>query len=141
MIFLEKLERCEETRHVMIWARGNSKCKGPEVNKLGVFEDEKESQLATTQRERKRMAGDEVGDFKAHGEPFSLQISAFRKNAVAFNGSPKIISPPLFFFCFGLTVWHGGILIPQPGIEPRPPALGVRSLNHWLTREVPSSLS
>ena len=60
-----------------------------------MFEDEKESQVATTQRERKRMAGDEVGDFKAHGEPFSLQISAFRKNAVAFNGSPKIIS--LFF--------------------------------------------
>ena len=57
-----------------------------------MFEDEKESQVATTQRERKRMAGDEVGDFKAHEEPFSLQISAFRKKAVAFNGSPKIIS-------------------------------------------------
>ncbi|XP_057560751.1 WD repeat-containing protein 82 isoform X1 [Hippopotamus amphibius kiboko] len=28
-------------------------------------------------------------------------------------------------------------LVPQPGIEPRPPALGVRSLTHWTTREVP----
>ncbi|KAM9093683.1 glutathione-specific gamma-glutamylcyclotransferase 1 isoform 1-T1 [Megaptera novaeangliae] len=28
-------------------------------------------------------------------------------------------------------------LVPQPGIETRPPALGVRSLTHWTTREVP----
>ena len=42
-----------------------------------------------------------------------------------------------FFFRSHCLAW--GILIPQPGIEPRSPALGVRSLNHWLTREVPSS--
>ena len=29
-----------------------------------------------------------------------------------------------------------GDLVPWPGIEPRPPALGVQSLNHWTTREV-----
>ena len=29
------------------------------------------------------------------------------------------------------------LLVPQPGTEPRPPALGARSLNHWTTREVP----
>ena len=29
-----------------------------------------------------------------------------------------------------------GILVPQPGIEPGPPALEDRSLNHWTTREV-----
>ena len=28
-------------------------------------------------------------------------------------------------------------LAPWPGIEPRPPALGAWSLNHWTTREVP----
>ena len=28
-------------------------------------------------------------------------------------------------------------LVPQPGIEPKPPALGVQSLSHWTTREVP----
>ena len=28
-------------------------------------------------------------------------------------------------------------LVPQPGIEPRPPALGAWSLTHWTTREVP----
>ena len=31
-----------------------------------------------------------------------------------------------------------GILVPQPGIKPAPPALEVWSLNHWTTREVPS---
>ena len=30
-----------------------------------------------------------------------------------------------------------GILVPQPGIEPVPPALEAQSLNHWTTREVP----
>ena len=28
-------------------------------------------------------------------------------------------------------------LVPWPGIEPRPPALGAQSLSHWATREVP----
>ena len=28
-------------------------------------------------------------------------------------------------------------LVPQPGIEPGPPALGAWSLTHWTTREVP----
>ena len=32
-------------------------------------------------------------------------------------------------------------LVPQPGIEPSPPALGARSLTHWTTREVPVCLS
>ena len=31
-----------------------------------------------------------------------------------------------------------GILVPQPGIEPAPPALEARSLNHWTTGEVSS---
>ena len=31
-------------------------------------------------------------------------------------------------------------LVPQPGIEPRSPALGALSLNHWTTREVPQGL-
>lgn len=30
-----------------------------------------------------------------------------------------------------------GNLLPQPGIEPTPPALEARSLNHWTSREVP----
>ena len=30
-----------------------------------------------------------------------------------------------------------GILVPQPGIKPTPPALEMQSLNHWTNREVP----
>ena len=32
------------------------------------------------------------------------------------------------------------ILVPQPGIEPVSPALGVWNLNHWTAREVPQPL-
>ena len=32
-----------------------------------------------------------------------------------------------------------GDLVPWPGIEPGPPALGAGSLSHWTTREVPGS--
>ena len=31
-------------------------------------------------------------------------------------------------------IWN---LVPWPGIKPRPPALGVLSLNHWTTWEIP----
>ena len=40
-----------------------------------------------------------------------------------------------------LFIWpHGaacGILVPRPGIELAPPALGAWSLSHWTAREVP----
>ena len=34
-----------------------------------------------------------------------------------------------------------GILVPQPGVEPRPWALKVRSPSHWTTREFPAPAS
>ena len=41
--------------------------------------------------------------------------------------------------CFsGQTMWYVGILVPQPGMEPMPPAGEARSLNHGATREVPA---
>jgi len=33
-----------------------------------------------------------------------------------------------------------GGLIPHPGIEPGPPALGARNLSHWTNKEVPRLL-
>ena len=33
-------------------------------------------------------------------------------------------------------MWACGILVPQPGIKPAPPALEVQSLNQWAAREV-----
>ena len=43
----------------------------------------------------------------------------------------------LFYFSFGCTLQHVGILVLQPGI--RSPAVEVWSLNHWTTREVPNT--
>ena len=34
-----------------------------------------------------------------------------------------------------------GILVPQPGIEPTPPAVEAQSRNHWTAREVPPFLN
>ena len=48
-----------------------------------------------------------------------------------------------FFFWYILILWLQhivcGILVPQPGIEPMPPALAAPSVNHWTTREVPQA--
>ena len=33
-----------------------------------------------------------------------------------------------------------GIIVPQPGIEPVPPAVEVQSPNHWTSREVPKNI-
>ena len=45
-----------------------------------------------------------------------------------------------FFPFFFLAALHGmqDLLVPQPGTEPAPSAVEVRSLNHWTAREVPS---
>ena len=38
----------------------------------------------------------------------------------------------IFFFFEHAVCW---ILVPRPRIEPRPPAVEVRSLNHWTTKD------
>ena len=44
---------------------------------------------------------------------------------------------PFFFFFNLLAALHGmWDLIPRPGVKIAPPALEVRSLNHWTAREV-----
>ena len=52
---------------------------------------------------------------------------------------PIFIILKIYFF-FLLRFVACGILVPQPGIKPMPPAVGVWSLNHWTTREVPITL-
>ena len=42
----------------------------------------------------------------------------------------------LFFPIFFFWLYHGGILISQPGIKPTTSAVGVQSHNHWTTVEV-----
>ena len=45
-----------------------------------------------------------------------------------------------FTLCVCVCVWlyfmACGILVHQPGIEPMPPAVEVRSLNHWTAKQV-----
>ena len=48
----------------------------------------------------------------------------------------KSLECSLTFFCFGHHV-ACGILVPQPGTEPRPSAVRTRSPNHWTAREFP----
>ena len=59
------------------------------------------------------------------------------------EGFPHLLLKKLIYFkFFGPTVWHGRILILQPGTELAPRALEGRwSFYHWTTREVPSLLS
>ena len=46
--------------------------------------------------------------------------------------------PTFVFFFFWPRHAACRILVPQPGIEPVPTALGAQSLNHWTAREVPA---
>ena len=49
------------------------------------------------------------------------------------------ISGTYYFFSlfFGPSCTACGILVPRPGMEPLPPALGASSLKHWTPREIP----
>ena len=62
----------------------------------------------------------------------SLSIQVFHRCRVH-----QVDCGVLFFVClfvFGHAMQHAEL--PQPGIEPVPPALEAWSLNHWITREV-----
>ena len=60
----------------------------------------------------------------------------FTASFFPLNNSKWLEITNFFFFFFGLTMRHAEILVPQPGIESVPSALGVQSLIHWVTREV-----
>ena len=45
----------------------------------------------------------------------------------------KSSSDCFYFFIILATLWD----LPEPGMEPKPVAVGTWSLNHWTTREVP----
>ena len=55
--------------------------------------------------------------------------------------SPCLCCHRTFFFFFLPCLTTCGILVPRPGIEPMPPEVEARSLNHWFTREVPNLYS
>ena len=43
----------------------------------------------------------------------------------------------MFNFLYHVLVAARGIQLPDQVLNPRPPALGARSLSHWMTGEVP----
>ena len=43
----------------------------------------------------------------------------------------------MIFFIYFFGCGACGILVPQPGMEPMPPAVEAPNLNHWTAREVP----
>ena len=62
------------------------------------------------------------------------------------TANTTLFKKKIFFYFIYLLDCAGLIaacknLVPQPGIEARPPALGAQSPNHWTTREVPTALS
>ena len=60
-------------------------------------------------------------------------------NLKALPGAQEIVRYIcIYVFFFFLPCWAAcGILIPQPGIKPRPLAVRAQSPNYWTTREFP----
>lgn len=66
------------------------------------------------------------------------------KHLHSFSVAPFNYSNIFVFLLFDFNVFiywpcdvACGVLVPQPGVEPAPPAVEVQSLNHWTTKEVP----
>ena len=55
------------------------------------------------------------------------------------RGGDRIVRKQCFCFFVMALLQVVGILVPQPGMEPAPPALETQSPNHWTTREAPRS--
>ena len=61
------------------------------------------------------------------------------KNIPAINKIMRFLCVCWFVCLFWPCHMACGILVPQPGIEPRPSAVRARSPNHWITREFPNN--
>ena len=66
-----------------------------------------------------------------------ISLQSKRLSRVVLNTTvQKILKIFIYLAVLGLScsMWY---LIPWPGMEPKPPALGAQSLSYWTTREVP----
>ena len=85
-----------------------------------------------------------------------LDTWALRASSIQFFKWQCLLFSVLFFFFWGmelfvyrflfvLVLWPCcttcGVSVPGWGMEPTPPALEVQSLNHWIPRELPVSLT
>ena len=69
---------------------------------------------------------------------FILYLFGCTKSQLWHVGSSSFVSACRILSCSILTLSCGmWDLVPRPGIEPKPPALGGQSLSHRTTREVP----
>ena len=71
---------------------------------------------------------------KLHRDALSRHSCIFLKNIYLFG---CLCSHLLHAGSLSYYMWN---LVPWPGIEPRPPALGVWRHSLWITREVPAQL-
>ena len=66
-----------------------------------------------------------------------ISLQSKRLSRVVLNTTvQKILKIFIYLAVLGLScsMWD---LVPWPGMEPKPPALGAQSLSYWTTREVP----
>ena len=75
------------------------------------------------------------------------------KNCCRERAGSSLFKKIYIFICFYLFIWLHWVLavahrifswgtwdlVPRAGIEPGPPALGERSLSHWIPRQVPDA--
>ena len=68
----------------------------------------------------------------------TTRLAPYRPRAHSYDKFHFILPSFIFWVFFG-GPHHAacGILVPRPGIEPRPSAVKARSPNHWNTREFP----
>ena len=74
--------------------------------------------------------------------PLSPHLRSFNHHHLGLWPHPKDRRHWTFFFFFSFWPRQAacGNLVPQPGIEPMPPAAEAWSLNHWTAREVPGDI-
>ena len=69
----------------------------------------------------------------------------FKKESIKIAITVPLFQNKLFIIIiiiiiiFGFTMWHVGIFIPWPGIEPLPPAMETQRPHHWTAREFPKT--
>ena len=68
---------------------------------------------------------------------FVIHLFGFKNIYLLMTNEKSALLKCLFFFFFAVPC---GILVPRPGIAPKPPALEARSLSHWTTKEIPAHL-
>ena len=71
---------------------------------------------------------------------FSIYLFGSARSQVQYARSLIFITARGLFSCMNTLTCGMWNPVPWPGMEPEPPALGVWSLGHWTTKEVPRTI-